>query len=271
MTKTITEKDLTYNEIKTIKKIIEKESLDFYSLMIIFRGEEYKARMKQERGSSEGNLYDFPPFRNLLNVFRDKESKISDVTKAKEGFKKEVIESINFQECVIEELLSGGNPVIDISVKSSFYYDGKDESFQKIKDMMVGSGRAKSVISAISESFRNDREPYISFVLHDDSTLYMTPGDSLVVNPCLWEVEIVNYLDKNGKKIDSEWNKGRISSGYYGVNYNDIDRNISVYDRELYFNLDKIVKNNDKTITKKDLTLEERLLINSIFWKYEIN
>ena len=35
MTKTITEKDLTYNEIKTIKKIIEKESLDFYSLMII--------------------------------------------------------------------------------------------------------------------------------------------------------------------------------------------------------------------------------------------
>ena len=136
---------------------------------------------------------------------------------------------------------------------------------------MVSSGRAKSAISAISESFRNDREPYISFVLHDDSTLYMTPGDSLVINPCLWEVEIVNYLDKNGKKIDSEWNKGRISSGYYGVNYNDIDRNISVYDRELYFNLDKIVKNNDKTITKKDLTLEERLLINSIFWKYEIN
>ena len=34
MNKTITEKDLTYNEIKTIKKIIEKESLDFYSLMI---------------------------------------------------------------------------------------------------------------------------------------------------------------------------------------------------------------------------------------------
>ena len=245
MTKTITEKDLTYNEIKTIKKIIEKESLDFYSLMIIFRGEEYKARMKQEHGSSEGNLYDFTPFRNLLNVFRDKESKISDVTKAKEGFKKEVIESINFKECVIEELLSGGNPVIDISVKSSFYYDGKDESFQKIKDMMVGSGRAKSVISAISESFRNDRESYISFVLHDDSTLYMTPGDSLVINPCLWEVEIVNYLDKNGKKIDSEWNKGRISSGYYGVNYNDIDRNISVYDRELYFNLDKLGVKND--------------------------
>ena len=242
MTKTITEEDLTYNEIKTIKKIIRKESLDFYSLMIIFREEEHMAKMKQERGSSEGNLYDFPPFRNLLNVFRDKESKISDVTKAKEGFKKEVIESINFQECVIEELLSGGNPVIDISVKSSFYYDGKDESFQKIKDMMVSSGRAKS---AISESFRDDGEPHISFILHDDSKLYMITGDSLVVNPCLWEVEIVNYLDKNGKKIDSEWNKGRISSGYYGVNYNDIDRNISVYDRELYFNLDKLGVKND--------------------------
>lgn len=268
MTKTIAEKDLTYNEIKTIKKIIEKESLDFYSLMIIFRGEEYKARVKQERGSSEGNLYDFPPFRNLLNVFRDKESKISDVTKAKEGFKKEVVESINFQECVIEELLSGGNPVIDISVKSSFYYDGKDESFQKIKDVMIGSGRAKS---AISESFRDDGEPHISFVLYDDSKLYMIPGESLVLNPYLYEPEIVNYLDKNGKNIDAEWRRGKLLSGYYGINLDNIDRNISVYDRELYFNLDKIVKNNDKTITKKDLTLEERLLINSIFWKYEIN
>ena len=242
MTKTITEKDLTYNEIKTIKKIIEKESLDFYSLMIIFRGEEYKARMKQERGSSEGNLYDFPPFRNLLNVFRDKESKISDVTKAKEGFKKEVIESINFQECVIEELLSGGNPVIDISVKASFYYDGEDESFQKIKDVMVGSGRAKS---AISESFRDDGEPHISFVLYDDSKLYMIPGESLVLNPYLYEPEIVNYLDKNGKNIDTEWRRGKLLSGYYGVNYNDIDRNISVYDRELYFNLDKLGVKND--------------------------
>lgn len=241
MADTITEKDLTQNEIKTIKKIIEKEDLDFYSLMIIFRGEEYKARMKKERGSSEGNLYDFPPFRTLFNIFRDKESKISDVRKAKRDFEKDV-ESINFSDLIIEDLLSGGNPVIDISVKASFYYDGKDESFQKIKDVMVGSGRARS---AISESFRDDGEPHISFVLYDDSKLYMIPGESLVLNPYLYEPEIVNYLDKNGKNIDTEWRRGKPLSGYYGINLDNIDNNISVYDRELYFNLDKLGVKND--------------------------
>ena len=94
-------------------------------------------------------------------------------------------------------------------------------------------------------------EAYLYIQLKNDDIWHMLGDYKLVVD----------MVEKSIKVFD-DFGKNTPDANFYKLEKGDILGN---RERVLYADLDKIVKNNDETITKKDLTLDDRLLLNSIF------
>ena len=239
MTKTITEKDLTQGELETVQLIKEK-----YMDIEFMRNQMVSAKYQNNqnnRKDRKGNLYDFPLFRKLSDILDNDKSSIKEIEMAWNE-----LLTADTSEYVVDDYLYGGEPYIDTSVKGVFVWDNTATSFHSIKNVLDKVVEPKEVSVKI-----HNGEAYLYIQLKNDDIWHMLGDYKLVVD----------MVEKSIKVFD-DFGKNHPDANFYKLEKGDILGN---RERVLYADLDKIVKNNDKTITKKDLTLEERLLINSIF------
>ncbi len=239
MTKTITEKDLTQGELETIQLIKEK-----YMDIEFMRNQMVSAKYQNNqnnRKDRKGNLYDFPLFRKLSDILDNDKSSIKEIEMAWNE-----LLTADTSEYVVDDYLYGGEPYIDTSVKGVFTWDNTATSFHSIKNVLDKVVEPKEVSVKV-----HNGEAYLYIELKNDVIWHMLGGYKLIVDMMEKSIKVFDDLGENHP-----------DANYYKLEKGDILGNRK---RVLYADLDKIVKNNDKTITKKDLTLEERLLINSIF------
>ena len=229
MTKTITEKDLTQGELETIQLIKEKYmNIEFMRDQMVSAKYQNNQKNRKDR---KRNLYDFPLFRKLSDILDNDKSSIKEIEMAWDE-----LLTADTSEYVVDDYLYGGEPYIDTSVKGVFVWDNTATSFHRIKNVLDKVVEPKEVSVKI-----HNGEAYLYIQLKNDDIWHMLGDYKLVV-------------DMVGKNTPD--------ANFYKLEKGDILGN---RERVLYADLDKIVKNNDETITKKDLTLDDRLLLNSIF------
>ena len=226
MTKTITEKDLTQGELETIQLIKEKYmDIEFMRTQMVFA--KYRNNQKN-RKDRKGNLYDFPLFRKLSDILDNDKSSIKEIEMAWDE-----LLTADTSEYVVDDYLYGGEPYIDTGVKGVFTWDNTATSFHRIKNVL------DKVVGAKEVSVENHNgEAYLYIKLKNDVIWHMLGGYKLVV-------------DMVGKSIKIFSDFEDPDANFYKLEKGDILGN---RERVLYADLEKMVKNNDETITKHNIS-----------------
>ena len=210
MTKTITEKDLTQSELRTIQLIKEK-----YMDIKFMRNQIDFAKYRKER---KGNLYDFPLFRKLSDILDNDKSSIKEIEMAWD----ELLVT-DTSEYVVDDYLYGGEPYIDTNVKGVFVWDNTATSFNKIKNVLDKVVEPKEVSVKI-----HNGEAYLYIQLKNDDIWHMLGGYKLVVD----------MVEKSIKVFD-DFGENHPDANFYKLEKGDILGNRK---RVLYADLEKMVK-----------------------------